>query len=638
MSGIFGIFYSDQQPIPPGTVQKMAEAMAYWGPNGSGFWQEGSVGLGHLLLYNTPEALSEKLPRLGKGGLVLTANVRLDNRQELLEQFQIPGSERATYPDSELILQSYDQWGEDCVQHLVGDWAFALWQPEKQRLFVARDPLGMNGIYYHHNAHFFAFASCLKGLLALPGVPQQPNLFRVAQVLTSWPGDGIQTAYQEIYQLPPAHTLTFQAQRFSIQRYWRLEDTPPLTLNSDQEYVEAFLTHYRRAVGDRLRSYRPVGATLSGGLDSGSVCALAAEALRPEVLPVYTHVPLQDTDHLTSTRRFGNESPYVEANRQFMGNLTVHYLRSEQVSPLAGIEKNLWIHDQPGHAAGNAFWITDLLQTAQHQGLGSLLTGQVGNGTVSWAGIAPTSNGWLALLQGDWPRIMAQAQQQGLSPWRLVKRYLLRPLVLPVLEQRQRFKTLSKYPWQNYAAINPDFAGSLNLQQAMQQQGHDPSFTPSSDSQTQRLRIIRPTSATIGALWLESGAAYGLEVRDPTMDQRLVEFCWAVPNEQYHYQGQSRSLMRRAMQGLLPDQVRLNDRKGLQAADLGYRTQTHAEEIQSVLAQLQRSELARRVLDLEKMQGVLESLKQEVTQKNSLDCGTILLRGLMTGLFLVRFD
>ena len=130
MSGIFGIFYFDQQPIPPGTVPKMAEAMAYWGPNGSHIWQEESIGLGQLLLYNSPESVYEKLPRLGKSGVVLTAHARIDNRQELLEQFQVPVGERSTYPDSELIMQAYYQWGEDCVQHLVGDWAFALWQPE----------------------------------------------------------------------------------------------------------------------------------------------------------------------------------------------------------------------------------------------------------------------------------------------------------------------------------------------------------------------------------------------------------------------------------------------------------------------------------------------------------------------------
>jgi len=637
MSAIFGLLYHHQAP-DPALLQRMATAMAYWGPDGSSTWQEGPLGLGQLMLHHTPEAVYETLPRQGPGGLVITANARIDNRQELLDQFQVPSSERTTYPDSELIVQAYHRWGEACVHHLVGDWAFALWQPQTRRLFIARDPLGINGLYYYHNSDFFAFSSCLKGLLALPQVPQQPNLLRVAQVLTSWPGDGIQTAYQDILQLPPAHTLTVQNQRVTPERYWRLEDTPPLTLGSDQEYVETFLNHYRRAVGDRLRSHRPVGGTLSGGLDSGSVCALAAAALRPQSLPVYTHVPLQPTDHLTSARRFGDESPYVEANRAFIGNLTVHYLKSAHLSPLAGIETNLGVHDQPGHAAGNHFWIADLLQTAQHQGLGTLLTGQCGNGTISWAGLALVSNGWQALLEGNWPRIVAEAEAQGLSPWRLVKRYLLRPIALPILAQGRRLQRIGKLPWADYAAIHPDFARSLRLGAAMKRAGHDPTFTAAADPKAQRLRIIRPASTTIGALWLESGAAYGMEVRDPTLDQRLVEFCLALPNDQYFRQGQDRSLIRRAMQGLLPDQVRLNQTKGLQAADIGYRVVAHGAEIEAALQRLRGSELARQVLDLGRMEAVLTSLQQGVTRANSSDCGTILLRGLMSGLFLLRFD
>jgi asparagine synthase (glutamine-hydrolysing) len=637
MSAIFGLLHHHQAP-DPALLQRMAAAMAYWGPDGSATWQEGPLGLGQLMLYNTPESVYETLPRRGQGGLAIAANVRLDNRQELLDQFQVPRAERATYPDSELIVQAYHRWGEACVHHLVGDWAFALWQPQQQRLFIARDQLGINGLYYYSHGDFFAFSSCLKGLLALPQVPQQPNLFRVAQVLTSWPGDGVQTAYRDILQLPPAHTLTVQHQRTTVERYWRLEDTPPLTLGSDQEYVETFLTHYRRAVVDRLRSHRPVGGTLSGGLDSGSVCALAAESLRPQDLPVYTHVPLQPTDHLTSAYRFGDESPYVEANREFIGNLRVNYLKSEHISPLAGIETNLWVHDQPGHAAGNHFWITDLLQTAQHQGLGTLLTGQCGNGTISWAGMALVSNGWQALLQGNWPRIVAEAEAQGLSPWRLVKRYLLRPIALPILAQRRRLQHIGKLPWADYAAIHPDFARSLRLGAAMQRAGHDPTFTAAADPMVQRLRIIRPASTTVGALWLESGAAYGLEVRDPTLDQRLVEFCLALPNDQYFRQGENRSLIRRAMRGLLPDVVRLNQTKGLQAADLGYRVVAHAAEIQAVLQRLRGSGLARQVLDLDKMTAVLDSLQRGVTRANSSDGGTILLRGLMSGLFLLRFD
>jgi asparagine synthase (glutamine-hydrolysing) len=153
MSAIFGIFNLDGKPVKLENLERMQQAMAYWGPDGSGVWCEGPVGLGHLMLHNTPESLYETLPLQSETGeLILTAGARLDNRDELFRVLKVSPSERASLPDSALILRAYQKWGADCPTHLLGDWAFALWDARHRRLFIARDHYGNTGLYYHQNS------------------------------------------------------------------------------------------------------------------------------------------------------------------------------------------------------------------------------------------------------------------------------------------------------------------------------------------------------------------------------------------------------------------------------------------------------------------------------------------------------
>ena len=667
VSGIFGILNLDGQPVAREHLEAMRHSMAYWGPDGASIWQNGNVGIGHLLLRNTPEARYESLPRQHPAsGVVLTAHARIDNREELLSVIARSGvrdeaisncglgiasqKSLAMTSDSELILHAYLRWGEDCVQHLVGDWAFAVWDPRERKVFLARDHGGVSSLYYYRGPRFFAFASSIKGLLALPQLPQRPNLSGIARLLTVWygGGDGRQTAYEEIFRLPAAHTLTVTADRVETRRYWFLENTPPVRLASDDEYLEAFLEIYTEAVRCRLRVPPPlpagegrgggVGATLSSGLDSGSVCALAARELRArgERLPVFTSIPIYDTQSTTSRGRYGDESSLVEFNCQFIGNLDVHYIRAENVSPLAGMVRVLELHDGPMHAAGNMFWIYALLETARQQGLSALLTGQVGNGTISWAGGVESL--WQPILSGQWQTVWGKYRRSGLSPWRAVKRYLLRPIVM---ETRRVFRNPSglfgREPWAAYSAINPAWARSLDLSRQMKASGHDPFFMPPSDPRQAHLQLMS-LNCGVGAIWAAIGPACGLEVRDPTMDKRLMEFCLAIPDEQYRLNGQDRALIRRAMKGLLPDEVRLNTRRGLQAADLGHRILADLPQMQAMLARLEGSALARELLDLPRMDRVLAALQKEVNVKTTQECGTILTRGMMAGMFLLRFD
>jgi asparagine synthase (glutamine-hydrolysing) len=643
VNGIFGLIRFDGQPIDPARLEAMRAAVAPWGRDGTTAHHAGSAGMGCILIHSTPEAVHERLPFFDDdSGIAFCGAGRLDNRNELCDNLGIAPSDHATTPDSRLLFLAYRQWGRDGLNRLYGDWSFAIWDARDRRLSIVRDQHGETAMYYRHGPAYLAFASTQKALLALPDLPHEPDLVRLSQVLTSWPGDGIQTGYSAIRRLPPSHMLEADEQGLRTQRYWYMNRITPLQLESDAAYAERFLELYRTAVTVRLRRCGPVGATLSGGLDSGSVCTLAAEQLAREGqhLRAYTSVPLYAPGDLGRIKRFGDETPFALATAEHAGSIDLDWIRADDVSPLAGAEAILDIHDEPGHATGNAYWIHALTSRARADGMDVLLTGQGGNAGVSWIG----GNAWLLpkLVLGQWRELgyglQTAAHNDGISLLRAVRRYLIRPLIPPALRSHRHRSTSDRPAWMNYSAINPAFARSIELSRLMREAGHDPEFRRTRDPLEQRLKILKPGESIGGALWHQNGMGHGLNVRDPTLDRRLLEFCLAVPDEQYRRDGYDRALIRHAMTGLMADKVRLNRRRGLQAADLSRRVAATAGEIHAVLDRFEGNQLASDILDLPRMRASPAGCRAaNPTHAQTEMLVPILLRGIGVGLFALRF-
>jgi asparagine synthase (glutamine-hydrolysing) len=561
---------------------------------------------------------------------------RLYHRADLGSALSLSPAATTAATDHELAWQAWQKWGPECVHHLRGDWIFAVWNRSTRRLFLAQAAFGNTALYYHCTPHAILVGSSLKELLSLPEVPRRPNFLRVAQVVTSWGTDGTSTGYEGIFRLPPAHTLTAQDGKVTTQRYWFPENLPPLILRSDEEYTEAFLTVYDRAVLARLEGGRSVGGTLSGGLDSGSVCALAARELKRhgQRLPVFASVPLHKVEY-GRPRSFHDESPFVEANRAHLGNVDVHYIRAAEVSPLTGVRRLIELLNEPSHAAGNFYWLAAIFASAQAMGLGVLLTGQHGNGSVSYVG--HPSNAWRNLVTGRWGLLARNLPRTQAELWPALKRHWLVPPLHAWRMWRKRQQPINPEAWQSYSALRPEFGASLRLTERMREAGHDPRFILG-DRRADRLATLRLGYGVVGAIWSAVGKGYDIEARDPTSDEAVVEFCLRVPEEQYCVRGQYRSLIRRAMKGLLPDKVRLNEMRGKQGEDLAYRIRATKGEWVEALAGLEQSPLAREALDLPRMRRLLDSLDAGITREKTDQCGMVLTRGMMAGEFLRRFD
>jgi asparagine synthase (glutamine-hydrolysing) len=626
VSGSFGLINLNGEPVAAASLEAMQHAMAVWGPDGGDRWCEDAAGLGQLRLYDTPEARSEQLPRwLPDHKLAFTAEARLDTRDELCERFGLTPAQRPQTPDSDLLLRAYLKWGEACPEHLLGDWSFAVWHPAERRLFLARDHYGVTALYYYHDAQRFAFASSRKALYAL-GAPRRLDELYWAQLLMAWPAyHGERTIDLDLRRLPPAHSLTVTPAGLHVRQYWRLEDTPELHLPTFQDYVDGFLEVYREAVRCRTRSDRPIGVTLSGGLDSGSVAALAARELAEQGkrLAAFTAVPLYDiAPHLQNERTFGDERAYAVATAQFAGTVDVHFLRTEGISPLAGVRQSQWIHDEPQRGAGNAFWIVDLIQQAQAAGTRVLLTGQSGNATVSWTGGLQSLAWRQQLARLGWRRMLRQQVAAWLpATWRTARMHDVRGADL----------------WHERAALRSDFARRIDLESALRRETVHPAAGSTTDPRQQRYRLIKPGRSILGALWAENAAAGGLDVRDPTADVRVMRYCLAVPDRFFcgpTFQD-DRWLLRSAMAGWLPEQVRLNRRHGLQAADLLERLRSEAPAVDSLLTALAAGRAAD-YLDFPRLQNLWQRVQNESSPEARNQTATILLRGIVGGMFLAQ--
>jgi len=635
MSGIYGIYRYDGASVAADWLERMRSAMAFYGPDGGGNKAEGPLGMGHLLLKIAAEDAYEQQPIEGSRGPVVSA-ARLDNREELLALFHISPSAAANMADGHLVSMAFDRWGEELGVHLQGDWALAGWNRCERKLLLARDVFGTGNLYVHQGKGFIAFASSLKALLAIPSVNKQPDLLRVAQVLVGWQHDAELTAYEGFWRLVWAHSLSVgpegQTRRWC---YWSPQGRELFNYHRDEDYEEAFLEHYNRAVQSCLRTPGPVTATLSGGRDSGSVTAIAAPLLASHgrELTAYTSMPCLPPDGAPKTR-VGHEWDLAHATA-LMGGANVRHIAIDaaEYGVLQGIEHLLAIHDGPSHAASNHYWIKAIVDTAVRDRAGVLLTGQMGNATVSWAG----SGSALLALMGRQPRVAWQLflhAEQNL--WFTLKRQILKPALTPALRSARRLQSGRAQPWQAYSALNPRMASALELNARMRAAGHDSTFTLS-PLEDQRPNFLKPARGIGAGLWSEIGAMHAISIRDPTSNLAMLEFLLRVPDDQFRRHGQASALLRRTFRGRLPKPVLEGRRKGLQAADLGHRIVRELPAMQQCLDALDAHPAARELLNIALMRTCLKNIVAKVDPQTAGNASNILLRGLGAGMFLRRF-
>ena len=566
MSGMAGIFYRQGQPVDPVKLSAMIDILAHRGPDGAGIWYQGSVGLGHRMLHTTPESLLETLPLVNSGlELAITADARLDNRETLLHQLDIDDRSAVAVSDSQLLLAAYEKWGESCPQYLLGDFAFAIWDGYKQRLFCARDHFGVRPFYFHASHDLFAFASEVKALLAIEQVPEDLDEIQIGDFLLGLYESAERTFYQSIHRLPPGHAMTVSHAGIEQWCYWALDASEEIIFQSDDLYAETFRQLFEEAVRCRLRGHLSIGLLLSGGLDSSSLAVVAEKILAQNgQAPLYTFSGV--FDELPEC----DERPYIRETVKGR-NIKPEMISISTVGPLTDASRMIWHQDEPFYAP-HMFMQWHILGQASSSDCRVMLDGHDGDTTVSHGyGLLPEQarNGqWLALAanlkpmtatEGErfWPTYLAYLWKLNLRP--RLRQYR------PIRKVQQMWRSTMRRagaeqptqrvlpPWA--PPIAAEFAQRTDLYERYQVwDKRRPERAPTEKERHYR-SVIDQRHVTGLEILNKVGAAFGREMRHPFWDRRLVEFCLRLPAEQKLGNGWGRLILRQAMDNELPAKV-----------------------------------------------------------------------------------
>jgi asparagine synthase (glutamine-hydrolysing) len=501
MSGLCGLVDFAAPHIEPEGLRALAESASYRAPGGIGYRCLGEAGLAHLARH----AGDPDQPLLDPVGQVCGAlDGRLDNRSELIAL--LAPEEGAAASDARLLLAAYLRWGESCTDHLLGDFAFAVWDAGRHRLLCAVDPLGIKPLHFARVGALVCFASDAVQVLRHPAVPDGYDEAEIAAYLGSRCEDPERSFFAAVRKLAPGHRLIADAGGLRVERYWSPQPAE-IRYARDEDYAAHFLELFQRAVADRLRGAGSFAAiAMSGGLDSTSVAALAQRSPGPGAR-AYTFAfdRLSECDERTYSRAMTEE---LGLEAEPIAVETLWSLESRTPLPLSP--------DTP--FAGWRTCYEEIFQRMAAGGARILLTGHGGDDLLRGSSLVYAER----LRRGDWSavrEVVRRARRAGKSVSRSFYDYFGRPYLksFPAWKpsRREVYANLVETPWYWRVA-----------------NWHD-----------------------------RSSAVSGIEVLHPFLDRRLFEYVLAIPGEQLFRLDGYKNLLRRSMSGILPERIRMREDK-----------------------------------------------------------------------------
>jgi asparagine synthase (glutamine-hydrolysing) len=539
MSGIVGMVNLDGSPIDRELLERMTGFLAFRGPDALATWEDGPVGFGHTLLRTTFESEQERQPCSLDGAVWITADARIDDRANLIDKLKGHGRQATLdVPDVELILHAYHVWGEKCVEHLLGDFAFAIWDGRERRLFCARDHFGVKPFYYARVGDCLVFGNTLNCLRSHPAVSDELNDLAIADfLLVGYNEEPATTTFADIQRLPAAHCLTCVGDQSRLRRYWALPIDGHIRYRRPDEYVERFKELLRGAVSDRLRTPR-VAVMMSGGLDSTAVAAVAKELLAERGQPFDLRAFTVVYDRLIPDQ----ERHYSGVAAEALG-IPIHYLALDDYGLFDRWDEPELQSPEPVHSPLAASSVDYLQQVAAHGRVA--LTGYGGDPV-----LYPSPHYFRDLLK-CWRFGQAVVE----FSMYLVSHRRLPPLGTGIHARLRR--------WLGEAASQPAFPPWLNKDLATRHDlparwgrlldgGHRGPVHPLRPQAYADL--ASPYWQTVFEVYDPVVHFCSVEVRNPFFDVRLVTYLLAIPPLPWFA---NKEMLRAAMRGRLPEGIRL---------------------------------------------------------------------------------
>jgi asparagine synthase (glutamine-hydrolysing) len=629
----YWVFGRGEEPLE--ACGRMLEAQRVYGVAPPACHGGGAMAMGKRLYPTLPEdSFDEGVATGGGGRWWMVADVRLDDRPGLAAALGLGGAPARRLSDSALVMAAVERWQEEAIGRLAGDFAIALWDQERERLLLARDALGQRPLHYHRSGGFFAFASMPTGLQALSQVPSGADEAALTSFLALMPPAENRSFFRGIERVEPGELRIVSAAGASSRRHWSFSGRP-LRLKKAEDYVEAVREALDRAVESRLRGTGGrVAAHLSGGLDSGAVAATAARLLPDGQVGAYTSVP--GRTGFDRRGRFADEGGHAAAVAALYPNMEHVLVRTAGRSPLAGLDRNFDLYQAPVLNLCNFVWGEAIAEAAVEDGHKVLLTGQAGNFTLSHTGFDLLPG---LLAGGRLIRLgrQALALRRGGTRLESVAAHTLWPFLPPWLWRlinRLRGRRVGAGIGEN-SLLNPALREAVaeRLAQGLAQ------ATAGRDRGT-GIRLAALAGTEYGNFRQGALAGWGLDVRDPTGDRRLIETCLAIPAEIYLAGGVPRGLARLALADRLPRLVLDETRKGFQGADWHLGLLANWDAVRREVGQIAEVPAAARLLDTARMRALTE--KPTIGDWDSDEAHAhyrlALLRSLSAGHFLRRAE
>ncbi len=541
MSIQFGICNFDGTPIDPEALGEVRPVLAPYGPDGEGYICKDNFGIIYRAFHTTKESRREIQPHLAASGSVLTWDGRLDNREELTGL--LSSNIAFTSTDVEIVAAAYEHWGSNAFAKLIGDWALSIWEARTRSLILAKDFVGTRHLYYSVERNQATWCTILDPLVLFAGKSFKLEEEYIAGWLSFFPAPHL-TPYVGIHSVPPSSFIHLREGAQTIRKYWDFNPSKRISYREDSEYEEQFRTVFAESIRRRLRSDSPVLAELSGGMDSSSIVCMADEVIRQGD----AEIPRIDTvSYYDDSEPNWNERPYFIKVEQRRNHVGCHIDVGWRDHGYFDCDTGSFIALPPSGAL--PVRAAKQLETCvRSQGNRAVLSGIGGD---EFNGGVPTPIPELADLLVDF-RLGTLAGQ--LKLWALSKR---KPWFHLFVETARGFLPISYKAGQHAAWLHPSFvrrnaAPVTCAEKRLRIHGPLPSFQ-------ENLRALDGVQRQLACTGLQ--ADLPREIRYPYLDRCLLEFLFAIPRQQLVRPAQRRSLMRRALSGIVPEEILHRTRK-----------------------------------------------------------------------------
>ncbi|HDX9690755.1 TPA: asparagine synthase (glutamine-hydrolyzing) [Bacillus thuringiensis] len=556
-------------------VTKMAETLAKRGPDDNKVWIKGNVAFGHKrLIVVDPEGGKQPMTCLkDETNYAICYNGELYNTEDIRKELLRRGYTFKGHSDTEVLLASYIEWKEECVDHLNGIYAFAVWDEQKEQVFIARDRLGVKPLFYKYDSGRLLFGSELKAILAHPDVKAEVTLEGLSEIFglgpSRTPGHGI---YAGIKELRPGHAMTFSKNGLCIWRYWNVESEKHE--DSFEETVEKTRFLLQDAITRQLVSDVPLCTFLSGGVDSSAITAIAAkEYVRSGKGQLHTYsVDYEDNDKYFKANAFqpNSDAPFIHLMTETFQ--TIHHrcvISNEQLAQY--LTEAVLVRDLPGMADIDSSLLWFCREIKQDFVVG--LSGECADE-----------------IFGGYPWFYREDDLQSSAfPW---------------MRSTEAREQLLKKEWRN----------KLNLQQYVQQRYEEsiqevPILEGESPLEAKRRQLFYLNMVWFMTTLLDRkdrmSMGASLEVRVPFADHRLVEYAWNIPWEMKMYKNREKGLLRKALEDVLPHDILYRKKSPYPKTHNPHYTKAVTVWLQNLLTD--KGSILHELFDKEQLNGLIQS-------------------------------